>query len=200
MVMSAQYSGLALMMVAALALGGCAGAVVGAAATGGVAAAQERTVGQAIDDQVIQTEINHLLLQRSESLFTNVDTEVVEGRVLMTGNVNSPDERIDATRFAWQVDGVKEVLNELLVNDKSSIADYAKDSSITLQLRTRMLGDSKILDINYSVETVKGVVYLFGIAQDDAELKRVTAHARTIKGVKEVVSHVVLKDHPSRQS
>ena len=185
----------------ALALNACTplGAVVGAGATVGVAAVQERSVGNAVDDATIQVQINHLLLQKSERLFTDVDLEVVEGRVLMTGSVPSVDDRVDAVRIAWQAEGVKEVLNELQIDDKSGLMSYAKDVWISTQMRGKLIGDGDIVDINYSVDTVNGVLYLMGIAQSQTELDRAVQHARTIRGVTQVVSHVQLKDDPRRR-
>ncbi len=181
-------------------LGGCASVVIGSGATVGLAAAQERSVGQAVDDVAILAQINHRLLQRSETLFTSVDVEVVEGRVLLTGNVQRPGDRVEVARMAWQATGVREVLNELEINDQSSLRNYAKDVWITTQLKIKLLGDAEISAINYSVDTINSVVYLFGIAQSQAELDRATGHARNIGGVSKVVSHVVLKDDPKRNS
>lgn len=189
-----------LLLIGSLGLSGCVGAAVGAGAAGGITIAQERSVGAAIDDGVIQANVNHQLLQHSEQLFSKVGIEVVEGRVLLTGVVPSPDDRVTATRLSWKVKGVQEVLNELEVSDKSSIVDFAKDTWITTQLHGRLLADQDVSDINYNVETVNGVIYLFGIAQDEGELQRVTAHARTIKGVSKVVSHVLVKTDPRRKS
>jgi osmotically-inducible protein OsmY len=165
-----------------------------------VAAAQERSIGHAIDDAAIQAEVNHYLLQRSETLFANVDIEVVEGRVLLTGNVDKPEERVEAARMAWRATDVREVLNELEINDQSSLRDYGKDVWITTQLKVKLLGDADIAAINYSVDTLNGVVYLFGIAQSQAELDRAIGHARNVSGVGKVVSHVILKDDPKRNS
>lgn len=179
---------------------GCIPALVGTSATVGVSAAQERSVGHAVDDTTIHAEVSSNLLQVSEKLFINVGVEVVEGRVLLTGAVPKPEDRVEAARLTWKVNGVKEVLNEIEVNDKSGLVDFAKDTWITTQMRTKMLTDSKISDINYSVETVNAVIYLMGIAQNQAELDRVTTHARNISGVRKVVSHVILKDDPRRKS
>lgn len=184
----------------ALALNACTplGAAVGAGATVGVAAVQERSVGHAIDDATIQIQINHLLLQKSERLFADIDLEVVEGRVLMTGEVPTVDDRVEAVRLAWQAEGVREVLNELQVSNKSGLVSYAKDVWISTQMRGKLIGDGDIVDINYSVDTVNGVLYLMGIAQSKAELDKAVQHARTIRGVTQVVSHVQLKDDPRR--
>ena len=187
-----------LLLAAAAALPGCAGAVIGAGATAGVAVAQERSVGAAVDDAGIELNVNSALLQQSETLFRQVGVESVEGRVLLTGLVLTPEDRVEAGRLAWTVSGVKEVLNEVEVADKSSLVDYAKDVWITTQLRSKLLADRLISDINYSIETVNGTIYLLGIAQNETELERVAGHARTIRGVSRVVSHVRLKTDPAR--
>jgi len=190
----------AALIAVAAGLGSCASAIVGAGTTVGVAAVQERSMGQALDDATILTLINQRLLEKSENLFIKVDVEVVEGRVLLTGNVRNPEDRIAVARTAWQTKGVREVLNELEINDRSTLRDYAKDVWITAQLKFKLLGDKNVLTINYTVDTLNGVVYLFGIAQDKKELDRATSHARNIKGVVKVISHVVLKDDPKRAS
>ena len=179
-----------LAFVILLAAPGCTTMAVGAAGTTAVAAAQERTIGDAIDDSLIYTEVNHHLLQADIDLFRDVGVKVVEGRVLLTGSVPTPEDRIEAVRLAWQADGVEEVLNEVQVTDDSGIVDYATDSWISVQIKTKLLFDRDIRAINYSIETVNGSVYMIGIARDAAELKRATNHARTIKGVRRVISHV----------
>lgn len=183
----------------AVALNGCTGVVIGTGAAVGVAVAQERSVGAAIDDKTIHAKINGAMFKKSETLFTNINVEVMESRVLLTGNVDAVDRRAEAVRIAWKIDGVKEVLNEITVGKGSSLKDLAKDSWITTQLRTEILRDTAIADINYSVETLNGVVYLLGIAQNQGELDALVSHARNIKGVREVVSHVILKDDPKRR-
>ncbi len=181
---------------AAVVLGGCAGAAVGGAAIVGVTVAEERSVGDAIDDTVILASVNHQLFQADIELFRAVGVEVVEGRVLLTGNVAMPDDRVEAVRLAWQVEGVNEVINEIQVTDRGGIVDYGRDTWISAQLRTKLLLDKEIRAINYNVETVNGVVYMIGIAQDQAELERATNHARTIPNVAKVISHVRLKGAP----
>lgn len=188
-----------LLLPAALALNGCTGAVIGAGAAVGVSVAQERSVGAAFDDKTIHTQISAALLRKSESLFANVNVEIHEARVLLTGNVDDADDRGIAAAIAWRINGVKEVLNEVTVGEESGLKDLAKDSWITTQLRTELLRDTAIADINYSVETINGVVYILGIAQDQVELDALISHARNIKGVRKVVSHAILKDDPKRR-
>lgn len=175
-------------------LSGCAGAVVGGAAATGYTAMQERTVGEAVDDTVIETRISHELLQEDvDNLFRKVEVDVIQGRVHLTGAVPKPEHRAKAVQLAWKAPGVKEVINEIQVNDKSGLGDYTKDVWISSQVRTRLLLEKGVRSANYNVETVNGVVYLMGIAQDRRELAKVTTIARRVKGVRQVVSHVRMK-------
>lgn len=180
-------------------LGGCVGAAVGGGATAATAAAQERGFRGAVDDTVIRARINDLWLAHSEEMYTSVSLSVVEGRTLLTGKVPNAQMRIDAVRLTWQARGVREVINEIKVTGEGGVASYARDSWISAQLKSKLLFDKQILSINYSVETVDGVIYLMGIAQDRTELTRATNHARTIAYVKRVVSYVLLKDDPRRK-
>jgi osmotically-inducible protein OsmY len=179
---------------ALLVVSGCtAGTVVGGGASVGVAVAQERSVGDALDDTVIATQIVAIFFDYSIELLRKVSAEVVEGRVLLTGSVSEPEGRVDAVRLTWQIDGVIEVLNEIQVTDRGGLLDFALDTWVSTQLRTKLLLDRDIRALNYNVETVNGVIYLIGIAQNELELERVTNHARTIENVVKVVSHVRIK-------
>ena len=189
---------LSALLAGSLVLSGCAELIVGTAATTGVAIAEERSVGDAVDDLTIRAELNHLFFQDDIDLYGNVSFSVFEGRVLLKGTVPTPEARIHALRLAWQAAGVREVINELQVTDDSGILDYARDTWISAQLKGRLLVDGDVLSINYGIETVNGTVYLIGIAQDEAELARVIEHARGIEDVKRVVSHVAVKDDPRR--
>ena len=181
-----------------LAVTGCAGFIAGGAATTGLAVAQERSIGSAIDDTAIRLDINRRMFEVSDVMFAGVSLEVVEGRVLLTGNVPTPEDRVTAVRLAWLAPGVREVINEINIRDRGDLLHYLKDLRITSQLRFELLRDLAVKDINYSIETQNAVVFLMGIAQDKPELDRVTNHARNIPGVTKVVSYAVLKDDPKR--
>lgn len=179
--------------VLALSLSGCAGALIGAGATAGVAAYSERGLKGTARDTGTAAKVRTAMVQADDKLFIDVGIEVYEGRVLLTGRVNSEERRAEAVRLAWSVESVKDVINEIRVSE-SPLIDIANDSWITGQLSSKMTFDADILAINYSIETVGGVIYLIGIAQSQAELDRVIDHARSIKYVKQVVSHVRIKE------
>lgn len=175
-------------------LSGCVGLAVGAVATGGISIAEERSLGEQIDDLSIVFDVSQRLNAFDAEIFRNVSIDVTEGRVLITGTVAGAAHRVDAVRLAWQAEGVVEVSNELVVGEPSDAAGLLSDIAISGELRATLLFDSEINKINFNVETVDGVVYITGIAQDEAELRRVLDHARIISGVVEVVSYVRIKD------
>ncbi|MBP7062790.1 BON domain-containing protein [Ferrovibrio sp.] len=180
-------------------LQGCVGIAVGAGAAAGVAAAEERGAKNAANDKGIQLAINERLFQKDLSLFGKVSVTVYEGRVLLTGVVQKQADRDEAERIAWEQGRAVEVINELVIAPSGNLIDSANDTWITSQLRFKLTGDSSVVDINYSIDTVNGTIYLLGLAQSEAELLRVTDHARTIQGVRRVVSHVLLKTDSRRR-
>jgi osmotically-inducible protein OsmY len=188
-------------MVAALGglLSGCAATVVGAGATAGVAAAEERGFGGAVDDLKIRTQINNLWFQKDVEMYRKVNLNISEGRVMLTGVVPTEEARTEAVRLSWQAEGVKEVYNEIqVVKAGESGWDQANDLWLQNKLKARLLTDSEVRNINYIIDVTDSVVYLLGIAQSSAELDRVIAHARDTSGVKRVINHVRLKDDPRR--
>lgn len=196
----ARAIGVALIM--STALSGCvAGTLLGGAlATTGVSVAQERSSRQALDDVEIRVTLNNKLLNESYELFGDVSTEVVEGRVLLTGSVPRQEDRVKAAEIVWSTPNVVELDNELTIAGDEGFFTYTSDVWITTQLRGKILGDKYISGVNYYVETVNGVVHVTGVAQSERELKRVLNHAAKIDDVKEVVSHVLLKNDPRRKA
>jgi osmotically-inducible protein OsmY len=169
------------------------GAAVGAGATVGTAASREGGVGQAWTDARIKVYINDAWFRHNTDMFRKLDLTVREGRVMITGLVPDQQMRLDAVRLAWQAPYVRQVINEIRVENSEGISGYAKDSWISTQLRTKLVFDRDIQSINYSFDCVAGVVYLMGVARDQEELNRVIGHARGISYVKEVVSYVRLR-------
>ncbi len=185
---------MALFAFAMLALAGCGptGAAIGAGATVATAGQTEKGIQAAATDLRIRTEINHYLFQKNVELFGAVALSVESARVLLTGSVENPEDRIEATRLAWQAAGVREVINEIQVRNSAGITDRAQDILINKRLQGTLLFDKDIKSINYSTDTVNGVVYVFGVARSQAELDRVINHARNLEYVTNVVSYVTV--------
>ncbi len=186
-------------MLIPLLLNGCPAVILGGATTAGYVGVQERSIGNAVDDTGILAHIKSLYLQSDvNTLFHGISVEVTEGRVLLTGQVPTPEARVEAVKLAWQPSGVKEVINEIQIAEGYSIKQYARDAYISTRVRGRLLISKNVRSINYNVDTVKNVVYLMGIAHDQKELDIAISLAKAVDGVKQVISHVMLKDSAKR--
>ena len=181
-------------------LGSCASALVGGVATVGLATVQERSLKDAAIDLKLELQIQEALFRsNTEKLFVSVDTHIIEQRVMLIGNVATLDLRDQATKIAWEASPkIKEVLNEITVGESASLVSEAKDARISLSLSGLLIADTEVTDINFSHSVSKQVIYLIGIASDEIELNKVIHHARTVKGVKKVISHIILKNDKRR--
>ena len=191
-----RFAGAALLvMIAIVGLSGCT-AFIGAGAGVGVAAVQERGIKGRTQDLRLEALVLNRFLSAGLKLTATIGVEVYEGRVMLTGATEDTKLSDEAVKLAWQVNGVIDVINEIKFDKNASAMDFAEDVWITTQLKSNLTFDMDIIAINYAVETVKGTVYLIGIAQNQRELDRVIAHASAIKHVINVISHVRLKKKP----
>ena len=155
---------------------------------------EERSFNNYVEDTIIVAQLKNEYFSNNENIFFQVSVEVIEGRVLLTGNVEQIDERIEATKLAWGIKGVNEVINEIQISNDEGILDYADDLIMKTKINAKLLLEKNILNLNYSVEVVNGIVYLIGIAQDQKELNAVTEISKNTYGVTSVISYVRLKD------
>lgn len=194
------FSFISLMFV----LSGCVGplALFGGAVGAGATLSKEKTVGNTVDDHTIWTKIKAGFLEHNkevEGILTNVSVEVSEGRVLLTGFVKTPDERLIVLRIVWQQNGVREVINEIKLSgetNQSNAKQYSKDTWITTQVKSKMFLNNHVRSINFSVETIDGVVYVIGIARSEAELHAIREIAEGVQGVNRFVSYIRVESKP----
>ena len=180
------------LLLCALALSGCAGAVVGVGTAAVAASTTEKGFSTSVSDGVIFAKLKDQFIQQNESLLTSADVSVNDGAVLFTGKVKTPEDKIQATRLAWEIKGVREVVNELQVTDTSSIKDIAKDLAASATLRGKMIADRDISSLNFSIDVVNGIVYLSGIASTPEEMNKVISHAENLRFAQEVVNYIIL--------
>nr|MBT6354831.1 BON domain-containing protein [Pelagibacteraceae bacterium] len=128
------------------------------------------------------------------NLFVDVGTNVLEGRVLLTGLVDNQEIRIDAVRRVWDVEGVNEVINEIQIGNRESIKEYAQDLWITTQVRGLAAKTIGLRSISYNFETIQGRVYIAGITSRADQLEELVKVAKTIKGVTEIINYVIIKE------
>ena len=155
---------------------------------------KEKGIKEAISDGMIDASINKEYLNHDVNMFLNVEIEVVEGRVLLTGSVKKPKHRLDAIKLAWKVLGVREVINEIEIGNRESLKEYANDVWINTQLKAVALKTIGLRAMSYNFETIKGKVYIAGITSRPEQVEAIIESTKTIKGVKEIVNYVVIKE------
>ena len=180
-------------------LPGCAGVLLGSGGVAGLAVAQERPMERGVQDVAIASELRSAYLQAQfDDLFLSISVLVVEGRVLLTGTVRSEELRTTAVELAEAMDGVVEVLDEIQVAQDYGFLRRLDDTWISTEIRARLVGSFGSEQIDFWTTTHNAVVYLVGIAENEAEVRQVTEIARNVKGVAKVVNYILLRDDPRR--
>ena len=165
--------------------------VITTGATAAIAAAEdEKTLGDAFDDTSISIGIKDRIFMYEAILITKVGIDVERGKVLLTGILNDQSKRVEIVRLAWKQPGVKEVINEIEIEDSFNLKNYAEDKIIQVQIVGKVLGDRDIKKLKYNFEVQNKVIFILGVTSDEAELERVFDHARSIKGVQDIISYV----------
>tara|TARA_Y100001958_G_C21104871_1_gene453679 strand:+ start:120 stop:701 length:582 start_codon:yes stop_codon:yes gene_type:complete len=157
-----------------------------------------RTIGMQIDDTIMQKNLVARLSLSEKKYFLNIQVEVLDGRIFLSGKVNEPEEKIKITKLAWETKGVREVKNAIVIKGESNFKQTAKDILITSQLRTALIFNKKTKARNYTLETINKKIYIFGIAMDNDEKKEVLLEAEKIYDVEKVIPSIYLVTELSR--
>ena len=157
-----------------------------------------RTIGMQIDDTIMQKNLVARLSLSEKKYFLNIQVEVLDGRIFLSGKVNEPEEKIKITKLAWETKGVREVKNAIVIRGESNFKQTAKDILITSQLRTALIFNKKTKARNYTLETINKKIYIFGIAMDSDEKKEVLLEAEKIYDVEKVIPSIYLVTELSR--
>ena len=164
----------------------------GVLGTGVSIALDPRSIGTQIDDSIMQKNLSAKLITINKSYFINVKTQVLDGRIFITGKVETIEEKFKITKLAWEIKGARSVKNDLKIKNKFDFKQIAKDTLITSQLRAAMITNKKIVGVNYSIDTYKKKIYIYGIAKDKDERSEVINEAKNILDVEDVISSIFL--------
>jgi osmotically-inducible protein OsmY len=187
------FMSLVFVALASAASSGCVTAALGTAASVGVFAAQDRTIGEGIDDAAASQQVKMRLLAADRVAFQEVDVEVAGGNLLLSGTAPTAEHRQAAETIAHSVRTIDNIYNEIFVGQPSSLAVNAQDEWITAQIRARLTASPAVRAINVNIETFHGNVYLMGTARTDQELRRAAEIASVVGGVRRVVSFMQVR-------
>jgi osmotically-inducible protein OsmY len=160
--------------------------------TGVSVALDPRTVGTQIDDTIMQKNLTAKILLRNKKHFLVVKSKVIDGRIFLTGKVESPEEKLQLTKSAWEIKGVRSVRNDIKIKEEFNFQRSAKDILITSQLRTALIFNKNIKASNYQIDTYNKKIYVYGIALTSEERDLVTSEAKEILDVKDVIASILL--------
>ena len=166
----------------------------GVLGTGVSIALDPRSLGTQIDDSIMQQNLRARLLSTDKSYIISVKTKILDGRIFLTGKVNSVEDKLKITKLAWEIKGARSVNNDLQIKEKFSFKRSAKDLLITSQLRAALIGSKNIKAVNYNIDTYKKKIYIYGIAQNETERDEVTKEAKQILDVEDVITSIFLVD------
>jgi len=174
---------------------GCVGySSTGVLGTGVSVALDPRSLGTQIDDSIMQQNLRARLLSADKSYIISVKTKVLDGRIFLTGKVNTVEDKLKITKLAWEIKGARSVNNDLQIKEKFNFKRSAKDLLITSQLRAALIGSKNIKAVNYNIDTYKKKIYVYGIAQNKTERDEVIKEAKQILDVEDVVTSIFLVD------
>ena len=157
-----------------------------------------RTIGMQIDDTIMQKNLNARLALTNKKYFLSIQSEVIDGRIFLSGKVDEPEEKIKITKMAWETKGVRSVKNAISIKGQSNFKGTAKDILITSQLRSALIFNKKTKARNYTLETINKNIYIFGIAMDEEEKSEVINEANKIYDVENVIPSIYLVSELSR--
>ncbi|KEA53737.1 MULTISPECIES: division/outer membrane stress-associated lipid-binding lipoprotein [Mangrovibacter] len=176
-------------LISALLLQGCVGAVVvGSAAVATKTATDPRTVGTQVDDGTLELRASNAL-SKDEQLKKEARVNVMayQGKLLLTGQAPTQALSEEAKKIAMGVDGVTEVYNEIRIMQPISLGTVSMDTWITTKVRSQLLASDTVKSSNVKVTTENGEVFLMGLVTD-AEAKAAADIASRVSGVKHVTT------------
>ena len=174
-------------------LSGCVGvSSQGIFGTGVSIALDPRTVGTQIDDSIMQKNLTGKIVIKDKKYLLSVKSKVLDGRIFLTGKVDNPEEKLQLTKLAWEIKGVRSVRNDIKIKEEFNFKRSAKDILITSQLRTAIILNKNIKATNYQIDTYKKKIYIYGIALTAEEKDLVISEAKEILDVEDVIASIIL--------
>ena len=176
-----------------LSLSGCIGvSSKGIFGTGVSVALDPRSLGTQIDDSIMEKNLSARLIIMDKKYFLSIKSKVLDGRIFLTGKVDNPEEKLQLTKLAWEIKGVRSVRNDIKIKEEFNFKRSAKDILITSQLRTALIFNKNIKATNYQIDTYKKKIYIYGIALTSEEKDLVISEAKEILDVKDVIASIML--------
>ena len=182
-----------LLLLAFFIMTNCVGtSSTGVFGTGVSIATDPRTIGTQIDDSIMQKNLSAKLINMNTNYILSVKSKVLDGRIFITGKVETIEEKLKITKLGWEIKGARSVKNDLQIKEKFNFQQSAKDLLITSQFRAALITNKKIKSANYNIDTHKKKIYVYGISQNEEERSEVINEAKQILDVDDVIASILL--------
>jgi len=182
-----------LLLLALFIMTSCVGtSSTGVFGTGVSIATDPRTIGTQIDDSIMQKNLTAKLINMNTNYILSVKSKVLDGRIFITGKVETIEEKLKITKLGWEIKGARSVKNDLQIKEKFNFQQSAKDLLITSQLRAALITNKKIKSANYNIDTHKKKIYIYGISRNEEERMEVINEAKQILDVDDVIASILL--------
>ena len=182
-----------ILIVTFIFISGCVGySSTGVLGTGVSVAMDPRTIGTQIDDSIMQKNLRAKLILIDRGYLLKVKTKVLDGRIFITGKVDTVEEKLKITKLGWEIKGARSIKNDLKIKEEFNFKQTAKDVLITSQLRTALITNKKIKSANYDIDTYKKIIYIYGISLNEEERAAVINEAKNVLDVEDVVTSIFL--------
>ncbi len=156
--------------------------------------ASSRSLDKSVSDLSANADLKGVLFVDRSHDYSDIDITVYEGRLLLTGTMRSDDGRKKLIENAWKSDGVVQIIDEIFVGDRTPFGQGFEDTRIDQTLRARMIASDEVVSGNYKIAVSGAIVYLIGSASTQIEIDHANNLARSISGVKKVVSYATLRN------
>lgn len=167
-------------------INGCAPLLVGGTAvTTATVVSDRRTTGAIVNDEILEKRVGHELSEILK-LPNHITVTSYNGRVLLSGEVGSAQEKQLAYRTATSSVDVRDVIDELAVMPPVSYPQRMADSMLATKVRTTIIGTKQISLNQMKVVVDRGIVYLMGILTP-REAQLAARSAVSVSGVTKVV-------------
>lgn len=159
---------------------------------------ESSAVGQYVGDAAVTTKVKAALAADSITEAVEIEVATTRGTVTLKGEVDSIEEKQQASRVAHGVEGVRKVDNELTiaaaskVSDPGAIGQYVSDAGLTARVKTALAADSVTEAFEIEVETTRGVVLLSGQVDSPEEARQAVLVAQSIDGVRDVMDRLTV--------
>ncbi|MHA7871335.1 MAG: BON domain-containing protein [Hyphococcus sp.] len=154
------------------------------------ACASSRGLDDSVADLTANAELKGVLFTDRDHDYSDVDITIHEGRLMLTGTMRTEEGHQKLLANAWKADGVDQVIDEILIEEKTSFGQGFEDTRIDQTLRAKLLADNDVTSGDFKIAVSQATVYLIGSTRTQGELDEALRLARSIAGVEKVVHYV----------